>query len=136
MAYEGTDAVLLAGSLKPGWRGIGHVGQLALYWLDPASKTIPKRRAATSCNFSTAGAPCRSVYFHGNMDHLDIDEWDVDIRPSRGVVGDVTYGFREQTDANDGFHQMFGRVTFDGPTSMTIKIRARDGNTWGPWSPP
>ena len=31
---------------------------------------------------------------------------------------------------------MFGRVTFDGPTSMTIKIRARDGNTWGPWSPP
>ena len=31
---------------------------------------------------------------------------------------------------------MFGRVTFDGPTSMTIKIRARDGITWGPWSPP
>ena len=114
------------------------VGQLALYWLDQSGQQDhPEAKGGNLLQLQY----CRDtlpfmVYFHGNMDHRDIDEWDVDIRPWRGVVGDVTYGFREQTDANDGFHQMFGRVTFDGPTSMTIKIRARDGNTWGPWSPP
>ena len=113
------------------------VGQLALYWLDQSGQQDHPEANGNLLQLQY----CRDtlpfmVYFHGNMDHRDIDEWDVDIRPWRGVVGDVTYGFREQTDANDGFHQMYGRVTFDGPTSMTIKIRARDGNTWGPWSPP
>ena len=114
------------------------VGQLALYWLDQSGRQDhPEAKGGNLLQLQYCqGTLPFMVYFHGNMDHRDIDEWDVDIRPSRGVVGDVTYGFREQTDANDGFHQMFGRVTFDGPTSMTIKIRARDGNTWGPWSPP
>ena len=113
------------------------VGQLALYWLDQSGQQDHPEANGNLLQLQYCrGTLPFMVYFHGNMDHRDIDEWDVDIRPSRGVVGDVTYGFREQTDANDGFHQMSGRVTFDGPTSMTIKIRARDGNTWGPWSPP
>ena len=113
------------------------VGQLALYWLDQSGQQDHPEANGNLLQLQYCrGTLPFMVYFHGNMDHRDIDEWDVDIRPRRGVVGDVTYGFREQTDANDGFHQMFGRVTFDGRMSMTIKIRARDGNTWGPWSPP
>ena len=128
-------------TLKMKLDGVGlppDVGQLALYWLDSSGQQDhPEAKGGNLLQLQYCrGTLPFMVYFHGNMDHRDIDEWDVDIRPWRGVVGDVTYGFREQTDANDGFHQMFGRVTFDGPTSMTIKIRARDGNTWGPWSPP
>ena len=127
-------------TLKMGLRGVvfgPDVGQLALYWLDQSGQQDHPEGNGNLLQLQYCrGTLPFMVYFHGNMDHRDIDEWDVDIRPWRGVVGDVTYGFREQTDANDGFHQMFGRVTFDGPTSMTIKIRARDGNTWGPWSPP
>ena len=128
-------------TLKMGLRGVvfgPDVGQLALYWLDSSGQQDhPEAKGGNLLQLQY----CRDtlpfmVYFHGDFDHRDIDEWDVDIRPWRGVVGDVTYGFREQTDATDGFHQMYGRVTFDGPTLMTIKIRARDGNTWGPWSPP
>ena len=125
---------------RMGLRGVvftPDVGQLALYWLDQSGQQDHPEANGNLLQLQYCrGTLPFMVYFHGNMDHRDIDEWDVDIRPRRGVVGDVTYGFREQTDANDGFHQMFGRVTFDGPTSMTIKIRARDGNTWGPWSPP
>ena len=125
---------------RMGLRGVvfgPDVGQLALYWLDQSGQQDHPEANGNLLQLQYCrGTLPFMVYFHGNMDHRDIDEWDVDIRPSRGVVGDVTYGFREQTDANDGFHQMFGRVTFDGPTLMTIKIRARDGNTWGPWSPP
>ena len=127
-------------TLKMGLRGVvfgPDVGQLALYWLDQSGQQDHPEANGNLLQLQYCrGTLPFMVYFHGNMDHRDIDEWDVDIRPWRGVVGDVTYGFREQTDANDGFHQMFGRVTFDAPTSMTIKIRARDGNTWGPWSPP
>ena len=128
-------------TLKMKLDGVGlppDVGQLALYWLDQSGRQDhPEAKGGNLLQLQYCqGTLPFMVYFHGNMDHRDIDEWDVDIRPWRGVVGDVTYGFREQTDANDGFHQMFGRVTFDGPTSMTIKIRARDGNIWGPWSPP
>ena len=113
------------------------VGQLALYWLDQSGQQDHPEANGNLLQLQYCrGTLPFMVYFHSNMDDRDIDEWDVDIRPRRGVVGDVTYGFREQTDANDGFHQMFGRVTFDGRMSMTIKIRARDGNTWGPWSPP
>ena len=128
-------------TLKMKLDGVGlapDVGQLALYWLDQSGQQDhPEAKSGNLLQLQYCrGTLPFMVYFHGDFDHRDIDEWDVDIRPWRGVVGDVTYGFREQTDANDGFHQMFGRVTFDGPTSMTIKIRARDGNTWGPWSPP
>lgn len=46
----------------------------------------------------------------------------------------MTHEFKEQPGVTDGFHQMLGKVTFSGNTLMSIRIRARDGSDWGPWS--
>ena len=71
------------------------LGQLALYWLDQSGRQDhPEAKGGNLLQLQY----CRDtlpfmVYFNGNMDHRDIDECDVDIRPWRGVVGDVTYGY-------------------------------------------
>ena len=111
------------------------LGQLAAYWLDSSGQNDHPEANGNLLRLQYCrGTLPFMVYFHGDTDHRDIDEWDVDIRPYRGVVGNVTHEFKEQPNTTDGFHQMYGRITFAGNTIMTIRIRAKVGSTWGPWS--
>ena len=64
--------------------------------------------------------------------HRGADEWAAHI-DTRGGAGTVTYSFRESPGQRN-YYEMNGTVNFEGPGSLSLRVRGRFDSTWGTWS--
>ena len=112
------------------------VGPLAAYWMAGGGTGAPGHPDATNGN--TLRGECSGdrhfmIYWHGPEESRRADLWETYITTWMGVEG-YGYNFREMPSGSGRF-RMYGKVTFDGAGSVTLRVRARFGSDWGTWSP-
>ena len=112
------------------------VGPLAAYWMAGGGAGAPGHPDATNGN--TLRGECSGdrhfmIYWHGPEESRRADLWETYITRWMGVES-YGYNFREKPSGS-GLFRMYGKVTFDGAGSVTLRVRARFGSDWGTWSP-
>ena len=104
------------------------------YWEDPyvGGRNILREQHCTGTKgFTVIWADPNAV--SGPDVHRGADEWAAHIDTTRGA-GTVTYGFRPSPSQRN-YYEMNGTVNFEGPGSLSLRVRGRFDSTWGTWSP-
>ena len=113
-----------------------NVGPLAAYWLADGGYNAadhPDAQHGNTLLGECSGNRYFMIYWHGPEDGPRADLWETYITTRPGA-NSYSYNFREYPGGS-GHFRMYGRVTFDGPGSVTVRVRARFGSDWGTWSP-